>query len=284
MKIIFSKRCLEFGRAGHPESAGRVEGCYELIKKRTDVEFVEAVCCSDADILLVHSQTLLQAVKAASFFDPDTPALDNIFEYARLSAGAALMAGSLAEKEGFSFSLMRPPGHHAGKNSVAGFCYFNNIAVAVERLRRRNKKIAIIDFDCHHGNGTQEIFKAKEGVWYLSLHQNPLYPGTGLESALNCFNLPLAAGINEPDYLAAFSKGLEELKSFNPDIVAISAGFDSYKRDPLGGMKLEKTTFRKIGQLITGLKRPSFAVLEGGYSKDLPECLSEFLCGITSVP
>lgn len=281
MKIVFSKRCLEFGQAGHPESAQRLERCYELLKSG-EFEFVEAVSCSDEDILLVHTKELFQAVKGNKFYDLDTPNLENIFEYAKLSAGAAVRASGLALEEGFSFSLMRPPGHHAGKNSLGGFCYFNNIAIAVEKIRRTGKKIGIIDFDCHHGNGTEEIFKGKSSVSYLSLHQSPFYPGTGLKSDDNCFNFPLGAGIEESEYLSIFKQGLERIKDFKPDMLAVSAGFDTYRRDPLGGIKLDKTTYRKIGGLIAGFNLPTFALLEGGYSKDLAYCLYEFLSGIIS--
>lgn len=282
MKIIFSEKCLEFGQPGHPESWERVQRCYELLKEDSLYEFIEPNSCSDQDILLVHAQELLEAIRTNNFSQADTPVLENIFDYAKLSVGAALKASACALDEGFSFSLMRPPGHHAGKNTLAGFCYFNNIAIAVEKLRRQNKKIAIIDFDCHHGNGTQDIFKGQDNILYLSWHQNPLYPGTGLESQANCLNFPLPAGTTEDKYLAVFKQGLDRVGEFNPDLVAISAGFDSYRRDPLGGMKLEKTTFRKIAQLISSLGKPAFAVLEGGYSKDLPFCISEFLCGMSS--
>ncbi len=280
MKIVFSKRCLEFGQVGHPESAQRLERCYELLKSG-EFEFVEAVNCSDEDILLVHTKELFQSVKGNNFYDPDTPNFANIYEYAKLSAGAAIQASQFALQEGFSFSLMRPPGHHAGTNSLGGFCYFNNIAIAVEKIRKTGKKIGIIDFDCHHGNGTQEIFKSKSGVAYLSLHQSPFYPGTGLKSEDNCFNFPLSAGTKEVEYLSIFKQGLEKIKDFNPDILGISAGFDAYRRDPLGAIKLDKATYRKIGALIAGFNLPTFGLLEGGYSKDLAFCLSEFLSGIS---
>ncbi|MEW6008521.1 MAG: histone deacetylase [Candidatus Omnitrophota bacterium] len=282
MKIVFSKRCLEFGRLGHPESAQRLERCFDLLKSR-DFKFVEAISCLEEDILLVHTKELLKAVRENNFYDPDTPNLENIFEYAKLSAGATLLASQFAQEEGFAFSLMRPPGHHAGRSSLGGFCYFNNIAISVEKIRKTKKKIAIIDFDCHHGNGTEDIFKGKACVCYLSLHQSPFYPGTGLESHDNCFNFPLAAGTGESEYLAVFKQGLEKIKDFRPDILAVSAGFDTYRRDPLGNIKLDKTTYRKIGELIAAFGKPTFAVLEGGYSKDLAYCVSEFLSGMTAL-
>ncbi len=279
MKIIFSKKCLEFKIAGHPESPERLSRCFEYLSAKK-FNILEPSICREEDILLVHSNKLLEEVKGNSFFDPDTPNPDNIFEYASLSAGAAILASEIAIKEGKSFSLMRPPGHHAGKDRLGGFCYFNNIAIAVERLRLKNKKVAIIDFDCHHGNGTQDIFLGRDGVLYLSLHQVPLYPGTGLTSERNCLNFTLAPGTEEPAYLDCFQEGLKHVEEFKPQILAVSAGFDTYRRDPLGGIKLETSTYRKIGKLIAQFKKPTFAVLEGGYSKNIAVCLFEFLSGL----
>ena len=152
MKIIFSKKCLDFEIAGHPESPERLSRCFEFLSAKK-FEILEPTLCSEEDILLVHSDKLLQEVKTNSFFDSDTPNIDNIFEFAALSAGGAILASEIAIKEGMGFSLMRPPGHHATKENVGGFCYFNNIAIAVEKLKTKGKRIAIIDFDCHHGNG-----------------------------------------------------------------------------------------------------------------------------------
>ncbi len=280
MKIVFSKRCFEFEQAGHPESPRRLRRSYELLKDK-GFEFIKAPSCSDQDIELVHTNELLQTVKAGKFYDSDTPAFSNIFEYARLSVGAAILASELSLEFGTSFSLMRPPGHHATRESLGGFCYFNNIAVAVEKMRQKGRRIAIIDFDCHHGNGTQDIFYGSKDVIYISLHQSPLYPGTGLENDKNCYNFPLAAGTEEADYLSAFKNALKITFKFNPDLLAISAGFDTYRRDPLGGIKLDKTTYRIIGELFAEIDKPKFCVLEGGYSKDLSICLFEFLSGIS---
>ena len=143
------------------------------------------------------------------------------------------------------------------------------------------KRHLLIDFDCHHGNGTQDIFLGKQNVLYVSLHQSPLYPGTGLTSEGNCLNFPLPAGTDEPAYMTAFSKAIEAIYRFAPDLVAVSAGFDTYKGDPLAALYLEKSTYEKIGKAIRELGKPLFAVLEGGYSDDLPECIHNFLNGLT---
>jgi len=137
-----------------------------------------------------------------------------------------------------------------------------------------------VDFDCHHGNGTEDIFLGRKDFLYLSLHQSPLYPGTGLTSRGNCINYPLSVDTSPDKYLSVFGEALEHVKKFNPGVLAISAGFDSYKLDPITGFSLEKETYREIGKMLSGLDRPLFAVLEGGYSRDLPECIYQFLAGL----
>lgn len=202
-----------------------------------------------------------------------------MFEYALLSCGAAIKAQELVLNKEFAFSLMRPPGHHAARDSAGGFCYFNNIAVAVSKALDTVKKVAIIDIDCHHGNGTQDIFLGEERVLYISLHQSPLYPGTGLKSIKNCLNFPLPSGTDEEEYLNIFKEAIEEAKNFSPQLIAVSAGFDTYKNDPLTNFNLEKETYTKISNLISSLKKPAFSVLEGGYSSELAECVEQYLIG-----
>jgi len=143
------------------------------------------------------------------------------------------------------------------------------------------KNVAIIDFDYHHGNGTQDIFLGHPNVLFVSLHKYPGYPGTGKRSEKNCLNYPLNSGTTENQYLETFKQALEEVKKFNPNLIAVSAGFDAHKNDGLtfGGLGLNYKSFRKIGQLIKELKKPSFAVLEGGYGKILPRSVYEFLTG-----
>lgn len=279
MKIVFSNKCLEYSQAGHPESPERIRASYAYLKDK--FEFVPPGEIEERDILLVHSQSLLDSVKIGRFYDGDSPNYPDIFAYARLSAGAAVTASEIALKGDLSLSLLRPPGHHAGRDFLGGFCYFNNVAIAVAKALQKVSKAAIIDFDCHHGNGTQDIFLGKQNVLYVSLHQSPLYPGTGLTSEGNCLNFPLPAGTDEPAYMTAFSKAIEAIYRFDPDLVAVSAGFDNYKGDPLAGLRLEISTYEKIGKAIRELGKPLFAVLEGGYSDDLPECICHFLNGLT---
>lgn len=286
MKIFFSKKCIGYSHQGHPESPERVSSAYDYLKNncsRFTVHgslFIEPTPCNDEDILLAHMPKLLEEVKKESFFDADTPALSGIFEHARLSAGSAINAAELCLKGEKTFSLMRPPGHHAARNSLGGFCYFNNVAIAALKVQGTAGKIAIIDFDCHHGNGTEDIFFGKKDFLYLSLHQSPLYPGTGLRSRENCINYPLSANTSPDKYLSVFGEGLKHIEQFNPGLLAISAGFDSYKLDPITSFSLEKETYKEIGHMLAELNKPLFAVLEGGYSDDLPECIYQFLIGL----
>ncbi len=279
MKIFFSNKCLEYSQSGHPESPERVNSTYHYLKEK-GFKFIEPTPCTEEDILLAHSSKLLDEVKRERFFDLDTPALPGIFEYARLAAGSAINAAMLCLKGEKTFSLMRPPGHHATKNSLGGFCYFNNIAIASLKAKEKVGKIVIIDFDCHHGNGTENIFFGKKDFLYLSLHQSPLYPGTGLISRENCINYPLAANMPPDKYLFSLGEGLKQIEQFNPELLAISAGFDSYRLDPITSLSLEKDTYKEIGRMLSKLKKPLFAVLEGGYSRDIPECIFQFLIGL----
>jgi acetoin utilization deacetylase AcuC-like enzyme len=280
MKIVFTRKCLEYSQAGHPESAARVKSSADLLRGR--YEFVEPTVASEETIGLVHPTEHLIRVKSRSFVDWDTPAYEGIYDYARLSVGAAVQAAELALGGDPAFSLMRPPGHHAGRDSVSGFCYFNNIAIAVRKVLQDIERIAIIDFDCHHGNGTQSIFLGDSRVLYVSLHQSPLYPGTGLTRKENCLNYPIPAGTGENEYMKVFRSALTELIQFNPSMIAVSAGFDAFKDDPITDMGLDIGTFERIGEEIHKLNEPTFSILEGGYADRLGDCIAAYLKGLES--
>ncbi|MEM5869760.1 MAG: histone deacetylase [Candidatus Aenigmatarchaeota archaeon] len=276
MKIIFSEKCLEYSDF-HIESPERVRKAYEILRE-AGYEFLEPEPASEEDILRVHTKEHLERIKTGNFFDPDTPAYNNIYEYARLAAGGAILAAKVK-----GFSLMRPPGHHAGKNgkalgaSTLGFCYFNNIAIAVRAL---GKSTLIIDIDGHHGNGTQEIFFKDPKVTYISLHCSPLYPGTGKYSEENCFNFPLSADVGEKKYLQTLKLALSKVEKRNFEVIAISAGFDCHAGD-IASLGLTSKSFRKIGEMIKKLERPVFGVLEGGYiGENVGKDLNELLKGL----
>lgn len=280
MKIFYSPTCLEYSQPGHPESPARVQATHAHLSAK-GYDFTEPGRCTEKEILLAHTPELLESVKEGRFFDFDTPSFPGIYDIARLSAGSALNAADHCMKhDEKAFSLMRPPGHHATRKELGGFCYFNNIAIASLKAGETCGKIAVIDFDCHHGNGTEDILLGREGFLYLSLHQSPLYPGTGQKSRGNCINYPLPASTTPEEYLAAFAEGLKEVEKFGPDLLAVSAGFDSYRLDPITNLTLELETYREIGAMISKLKTPAFSVLEGGYSRDLPECIYQYLSGL----
>jgi acetoin utilization deacetylase AcuC-like enzyme len=289
MVILYSPRCLDYAAAGHPENPERVRSAVTQLQKGSHT-WVVPVPCTDEDILNVHTREHIEAVRSGSFDDADTPFFPDIFEIAKLSAGAAILAAEHALAGHPAFSLMRPPGHHAERNRVMGFCYFNNIAIAVAKTLASHPKIqrvAILDFDCHHGNGTEDIFRGNEQVLFVSMHQSPCYPGTGLMSGANCINYPLAPGTGPEKFLETLDEAINRIRDFNPDLLAVSAGFDAYKNDPITQMGLEIETFHEIGSRIADFTQPApptrplpcFAVLEGGYSHDFAKCVAAFVTG-----
>jgi acetoin utilization deacetylase AcuC-like enzyme len=235
----------------------------------------------------VHSKDFVDKVKRGDFLDVDTPNLPGIYGYARLSAGSAIKCMEIALGGEKAFSLMRPPGHHSGVNGKAlgaqtlGFCYFNNIAIACEKALNHVNKVAIVDIDCHHGNGTQEIFLGNQRVLFVSLHKYGfVYPGTGGTSEANCLNYPFKHAVGDSEYLKTLESALKKVEKFNPDLIGVSAGFDTYRYDPICGLGLSQEAYIMIGSMISKLQRKTFAVLEGGYAKDLPKCIYAFLKGL----
>jgi acetoin utilization deacetylase AcuC-like enzyme len=277
MIIVYSPRCLEYSAPAHPERPERILTSVAELEESAH-QWLVPDACSEADILRVHTPAMLRAVQTGQYEDADTPHFPNIYDLARLSAGAAILASEQTQP---AFSLMRPPGHHAERDRVMGFCYFNNVAIAVAKLLADDKArhVAILDFDCHHGNGTEDIFRGDERVLYVSLHQSPCYPGTGLTSRDNCRNYPLPPGTSPQEFLRAFDGVLAEIRAFRPDKLAVSAGFDMYKDDPITDMALEIETYREIGKRIAALRLPSFNVMEGGYADALPDCVAAFVNG-----
>ena len=272
--IVFDERCLEYGAPGHPESPERVRRAFEFLRAQGVYRFERPEPASEGDLLKVHTTEHLERVKNLEFYDPDSPRYENIYEYARLSAG-----GAIAAMRHRGFSLMRPPGHHAGPARVAGFCYFNNLAIAV---RASKKKTLIVDIDGHHGDGTQEIFLGDSNVVFISLHSSPNYPGTGLRSEKNCLNYPLPLRCGEAVYLETLERALSAIHLKEFEQLAISAGFDTYERDPLASLGLRTESYFKIGQILSGLKLPTFAVLEGGYDVEaLGPNVHAFLQGLS---
>ncbi len=259
-KIVYSEKCLGYG-TWHIEGPQRVKVAQEILQTK-GYTFVEPTPATDEELLTVHDADYLFNVKKGLVEDSDTPAYANIYEFARLSVGSALLASKIN-----GFSLMRPPGHHVGRCGAAlgvytrGFCYLNNIAIAVKESK---KSTLILDIDGHHGNGTQEIFQGDEKVVYLSLHQSPNYPGTGHFTEGNCINYSLPGNLGGKQYLETLDKALGTLDLTKFEVVAVSAGFDTHAGD-LATLGLVEQDYFEIGKRVAKLKKPTFFVLEGGY-------------------
>ncbi len=284
MTIITDERCIGYSSPGHPERPARISATLEKLRSQTDLilEWNSPLRVTDEQLERAHTKSHISKIREASEdFDGDTPAHLQIDEHARRSVGSALQAAKLARAGESAFSLMRPPGHHATQNHAMGFCYFNSIAVAaLEAMATGTKRVAVFDFDVHHGNGTEAVLLGRKNVAFASVHQHPCYPGTGTADAGdNCYNFPIAPRTPRASYRAALTKALERLKEFNPDLVAVSAGFDGYARDPLAQETLEAEDFHWLGASLRKISVPFFSVLEGGYSSDLPELILAYLKG-----
>jgi acetoin utilization deacetylase AcuC-like enzyme len=214
--------------------------------------------------------------------DPDTVCTETSYEAALLAAGAAIEA---ARRGGFA--LARPPGHHAEYDRAMGFCLFDSIAIAarVAQAEHGVERVAIIDWDVHHGNGTQDVVAHDESIFFASLHQWPLYPGTGGpgEQGPTLVNVPLPAGTDDAEYLEAFETVERAVSAFEPELLLVSAGFDAHIEDPLAGLALTADGFRELARRAAQLAPRVAAVLEGGYNlRTLPELVEAALEGFNA--
>jgi acetoin utilization deacetylase AcuC-like enzyme len=280
MMIFYDPRCLQYFSPGHPERPERIRRTAPLLKDRhPEWEWQRPCAATDDELLRAHSrQHIERVVDAREDFDLDTPLYPNLETYARQSAGGAIEAARAALRGESTFSLMRPPGHHATRDRPMGFCYFSNIAVAaLDALENGAERVAIWDFDGHHGNGTEAIVAHNRRIQFASIHQFPAYPGTGAKSFANVDNYPVAPFTPRNEHVHVAKDSLEKLVTFKPDLLLISAGFDAYARDPLLQMTLEREDFAKFGEWLSNIDILAAVVLEGGYSDDLPELIDAFL-------
>jgi acetoin utilization deacetylase AcuC-like enzyme len=248
----------------------------------------EAVERSATEEQLLRAHTFqhlerLRQIEKPEHLDPDTVASETSWEAVTLAAGIAFEA---VDRSGFA--LIRPPGHHALADRAMGFCLINNIVVAARYAQTELglERIAILDWDVHHGNGTEAIVRGDESIFFVSLHQWPFYPGTGGPETTggNILNVPLSGGSGDSEYAAAFARIVEpQIAGFGPDLLLVSAGFDAHADDPLSDMEVTANGFRELASRATQLAPRVAAVLEGGYNLEtLPALVESALEGFDS--
>ncbi|MDD5261218.1 MAG: hypothetical protein PHD76_05145 [Methylacidiphilales bacterium] len=284
MFVVTDSECTGYGKPGHPENPERISRTIRHLQKQIEIDvfWEHPLGVADPILELAHTREHLRELdRGDRDFDGDTPFYPGIGDYARRSVGAAMKALELAGQGNNSFSLMRPPGHHATASQAMGFCYLNQAAICTLHARACGvPRVAVFDFDVHHGNGTEAILKNKEGAAFFSIHQHPCYPGTGAKSQGNCRNYPVAPGTSAKQYREIAVEALEDLTKFEPELLIVSAGFDAYAKDPLAQLQLTETDFHWIGLQLRQFGIPVVSILEGGYSPDLPELILSYLRGI----
>jgi acetoin utilization deacetylase AcuC-like enzyme len=290
---------------GHPESPNRLRVIHDLIKNEFGgLPLIPPRLATENELALVHDPFYIQAVaktegKLHSQLDPDTGLSARSYEIARLAAGGLLEAvdtlftpKAALQTPNSIFAFVRPPGHHAEPSRGMGFCVFNNIAIAAEYAKEKYglQRVLIVDWDLHHGNGTQRAFYEDPGVLYFSSHQYPYYPGSGNFNEMGSgpgegftVNAPFPMGFGDAEYWRVYHAILEPIAlEYRPELVLVSAGFDPYFRDPLGGMKVTGDGFGALAAIVQNIARRTcngkvLIALEGGYN---PEGLRE---GVRSV-
>lgn len=292
--LVYDPAFLKHETGHHPENPERLRVIISALQQDealwARLQHLTPRQVSDEDIMRCHSFRLIEQVRSlceqrVPFVDLDTAICAQSYEVGRLAAGAAIVAVDqvLNGEAENAIALVRPPGHHATSNRAMGFCLFNNVAIAARyaQVHYGVDRVLIIDWDVHHGNGTQEIFYRDPSVFYLSTHQYPYYPGTGSagERGLDkgegtTLNIPLSQGTSANAHREAFTDALKAIeKTFPPDLIIVSAGFDSRRGDPLGGLMLEDRDFEEMTKQVMGMADHEangrvVSVLEGGYNLD----------------
>ncbi len=272
---------------GHPESPQRLIAILETLQKSVlwnKLIHLKPRLADEEDILKVHTKKYFDNIKSfTGYYDPDTYVSVHTFEASLYAAGALIEAIEKSKQDFIerAFCAVRPPGHHAERDTAMGFCIFNNIAIGARYAQKIGyKKVFIVDFDVHHGNGTQHIFEEDDSIFFFSTHQYPHYPGTGKDSERGkgkgegfTYNVPLQAGSRDKDYIYYYNDILPNLvRKFNPDIILVSAGYDILSSDPLSRIYVSNEGIKSIvkgiiasSTLVQHTVPPIVFTLEGGY-------------------
>jgi acetoin utilization deacetylase AcuC-like enzyme len=283
---------LEHRAPGHVECPERVKVILDHFHTTGLDQRLTPLPARDAtidELALMHGREYIEVVREVSergggWFDADTYLNEKSWAAAIRAVGGVLAAVEAvrAGRDRTALCLVRPPGHHALSERGMGFCLFNNVAIAARFLKRR---VLIVDWDVHHGNGTQELVEDDPTIWYLSTHRFPFYPGTGWEDekgAGNIINIPMDGRTSREDFLQRFTTAVRDAASkFKPEFLLVSCGFDAYENDPIGGLNLKPADYRSMTDVVCGYGVPVISALEGGYSLDgLGPCAEQHALGL----